>query len=519
MHHASGMDVAPIKDLSEIAAKNNADGVAFGSGIDGRSVTWEEFDRESNRAANGLRKYVSQGDRVAFLCENSLEHTTLWNGALKAGCTVSNLHIRASPNTVTHCIDELRPRVLVVDDRTSQFFEDRIREKISTDLAAVVKIGGARTTYEQSKDDLLAGESSTAPDVRVGERDVAAVLWTSGTTGKPKGWCFTNRGLYLRATTLVDVAEINRTTRQPNVFTPSFAAWYSVTLPALVSSASTYFLSSWDPVDYVKMIEAHELTTGMLVPTMWREILRSDALDEHDTSSLEAVTSAGEVLDTTTLNGLREDLCGVVKNMYAATEAVTTVMMNAELIEERVESVGKPVPGVRMRVIEEGGTYEDVVPQGEVGELAINAPDSPVWAWGDTLQTEESFEDGWWYSGDLGYRDGDGFVYLEGRSDLMILSKGIKVYPAPIEERLNEHPGVEESAIVGVKDEEYGEMVTAYVNRSDPSVTAEDLDEWCLASDALSRMERPREYHFVDDPLPRTATGKLDRLSTKDLDA
>ncbi|GGM61649.1 acyl-CoA synthetase (AMP-forming)/AMP-acid ligase II [Halarchaeum rubridurum] len=517
MQHGSEHDVPAIRDLSAIAAENNPNGTAFGTGVDGRTMTWEEFDRESNRVANGLREYVAQGDRVAMLCQNSLDHVSLWNGALKAGCTVSNLHIRASPNTVQHCIDELRPRVLVVDERTAEFFEERVREKISTDLAAVITLADPQADYEQSKADLIEGQSAAEPDVRVNEDDLAAVLWTSGTTGQPKGWCFTNRALYLRGSTLVDVAEVNRSSRQPNTFTPSFAAWYSVMLPALVSGAETHFLSNWDVETYLDMIEEHELTTGMLVPTMWREILRSDALEEHDVSSLDAITSAGEVLDATTLRNLREKLCSDVKNMYAATESFSTVMQNAELNEERVESVGKPVPGVRLRIVEEGGSYDDVVPQGEVGELVINAPDAPVWAWGNTQKTDASFEDGWWYSGDLGYRSEDGFIYLEGRSDLMILSKGIKVYPAPIEERLNEHPGVEEAAIVGVKDEEYGEKVTAYVNRSDPDVTADDLDDWCIASDNLSRMERPRTYHFVDEPLPRTATGKLDRLSAKQL--
>ena len=515
MHHTSTVDVPRLKQLSSIAAENNADKTAFGNGVDGRAVTWKEFDDESKRVANGFRQYVKQGDRIAFLCENSLEHTTLWNGAQKAGCVGTNLHIRASPDTVTHCIDSLRPRILVVDESTSEFFEERLREKITTDLSAVVSTGEPRTEYEQSIAELTEDAPATEPDVRVREDDVAVIMWTSGTTGKPKGWCFTNRALYLRGSTLVDVLEVNRSTRQPNVFTPSFAAWYSVMLPALISNASTYFHSDWDPEEYLRSIDEKRMTTALLVPTMWREILNLETFDDYDTASLQAITSAGEVLDTNTLERLRADICDVVKNSYAATEGYATVMTNAELKGDRIDSVGKPVPGVQVRIVEEGGSKEDILPAGEVGELAVKAPDCPVWAWERTDKTEEAFEDGWWFSGDLGYRDEDGFLYLEGRSDFLIMSKGIKVYPAPVEERLNEHPGVEESAVVGVEDEEYGERVTAYVHRSDPDLTTEELDEWCLESDNLARMERPRKYHFVDRPLPRTATGKLDRKSTK----
>jgi len=518
MHTTSTVDVPALKDLSRIAAENNPNKLAFANGLDGDAVTWEEFDRQSNRAANAFQDHVGQGDRVAFLCENGLEHTTLLNGALKAGCIVSNLHVRASPNTIKQCVDELRPRVLVVDETMLEFFEERVREKLTTDLSAVVAIGDAGEVADESFDTFVEDQPATEPDVRVSEEDVAVVMWTSGTTGEPKGWCQTNRGLYLRGSTLVSVYEINRPARQPNVFTPSFAAWYSVMLPAMVSGATTVFQPNWDPERYLELIDERELTSALLVPTMWREILNLENFDDYSTESLDVAASAGEVLDATTLNRLRENICERVKNSYAATEAYTTVMTNPELTEERVESVGKPVPGVEVRVVDPDGSYRDVQPTGETGELAVKAPDCPVWAWGQTPKTERSFEDGWWYSGDLGYRDEDGFLYLEGRSDLMIMSKGIKVYPAPVEERLNEHPGVEESAVVGIKDDEYGEKVTAYVYRSDQSVTEEELDEWCLESDELSRIERPREYHFTDGSLPRTSTGKLDRLSLTDED-
>lgn len=516
MHHTSTVEVPPVKDLSSIAAKNNPNKTAFGNSLDGRRVSWKEFDDESNQAANAFREHVAQGDRVALLCENSVEHTTLWNGALKAGCIVSNLHVRASPNTLEYCIDALRPRALIVDENTSEYFEERVRDKITTDLDVIVNTEEAQTEYEHSFDSFLADQPTTEPDVRVREDDTAVVMWTSGTTGKPKGWCHTNRGLYFRGTTVLDVLEVNRSTRQPHVFTPSFAAWYSVVLPALVSGATTFFLSSWAPEDYLRLIDQEELTTALLVPTMWREILNLDSFDEYDVSSLRAITSAGEVLDATTLQRLRENICEIVKNSYAATEAYATVMNNDELEDNRIDSVGKPVPGVQIRIVDRDGTYEDVKPTGAVGEITVKAPDCPVWAWERTEKTEEVFEDGWWHSGDLGYRDEDGFLYLEGRDDFLIMSKGIKVYPTPIEERLNAHPGVNESAVVGVEDEEYGEKVMAYVHPSDTDLTEAELDEWCLESDEIARMERPRTYHFVDEPLPRTATGKLDRKSTKD---
>ena len=516
MHHESTTELPTVNDFSAIAATHNADKVAFGDGIDGRSVTWEAFDTESNRAANAFSQYVSQGDRIAFFCENSIEHTILWNGALKAGAIASNLHVKAAPNTIAYMINTIRPRVIAVDDDTVDFFNERIREKIESDLNVVVSADSSPAENEVPYDEFLADQEETPPDIRVREDDIAVIMWTSGTTGQPKGWCHTHRSLYLRAMVLTDVLELNRSARQPHVFTPSFAAWYSAILPALISGATTYFLQSWDPDRYLALIDEYELTTAMLVPTMWREMVDSPNFDQYEVGSLEAIVSAGEVLTPTTLQRLRDNVCETVRNSYASTEAFSTVMANDELIEERIESVGKPVPGVQIRIIDPDGTYEDELPTDEVGELAVNAPDSPVWAWGRSEKTKEAFEDGWWYSGDLGYKDDEGFLYLEGRTDFMIKSKGIKVYPSPIEERLNAHGDVIESAVVGEEDEEYGQMVVAHVRTDNPDLTAEELDEWCLESDNIARFERPREYRFEREQLPRTATGKLDRLSLTD---
>ncbi|MFC6723845.1 class I adenylate-forming enzyme family protein [Halobium palmae] len=511
MQTPSTIETPAVSELSSIASENNPNRVAFGEGFDGPEVTWEEFDAESNRAAHALREHVAQGDRVAYLSEGSIGHATLWNAGLKAGCIVSNLHVRASPETTRSCIDSLRPRVLVIDRERSEFVEERIYDEITTDLAAVVTIGEARTEYERSYESFLADRPAESPDVRVGPEDVAVIMWTSGTTGEPKGWCHTNRGLLLRATKLAHKKNTTRLTRVPNVFTPSFAAWYSTMLPTMLANGSSYFLRDWDAEAYVRFVQERSLTDAILVPTMWREILRLDGLDEYDLSSLENIESAGETLDSTTLEGLRENICSSVSQSYAATESVGTDITHREMQGERVESVGKPLLGTRIRVVEPGGDPEDVLDPGEVGEVIIRSSDAAVWVWGSSEKTNASFRDDWWYSGDLGYKDEDGYLYIEGRDDDMIISRGIKVFPTPIEERLNAHPGVVEAAVVGVDDEEYGERVTAVVKASDPDLTDDDLDEWCLASDTLSRYERPRRYHFRDDLLPRTASDKLDR--------
>ena len=516
MHLSPTAEMPTIRELSRIAAENNPNRIAYGNGITGREVTWSEFDADSNHAANGFREHVAQGDRIAFLCEGSVEHVTLWNGALKAGCIVSNLHVRESPETTRSCLDSLRPRVLVIDEDRSAFVEEHVYDEISTDLAAVVTTGEPQTEYEQSVASLTAETSATEPDVRVEPDDAAAVIWTSGTTGEPKGWCNTNRGLMLRAMKLAHKKRTTRRTSVPNVFSPSFAAWYSTTLPTMLANGTSYFLPHWDPEEFVECIERRSITNSILVPTMWREVLRLENLDEYDLSSLENIESAGETLDSTTLENLREHVCSSISQAYAATETSGTNIADGEISGDRIESVGKPLLGIQIRVVERGGDPGDVVDPGEIGEVIVKSGDAAVWVWGDSEKTRESFEDGWWYSGDLGYKDEDGYLYIEGRDDNMILSKGLKVFPTPVEERLNAHHDVVEAAVVGVDDAEYGEKVTAVVYRSDPDLTAEELDEWCLDSDKLSGFERPREYRFRDRKLPRTSSDKLDRRTIQE---
>lgn len=500
----------PVRELSSIAAENNPSRTAFGNGIDGRTVTWRAFDRESNRAANAFRGHTAQGDRIAFLCEPSVEHATLWNAGLKAGCVVSNLLTRTAPNTLRSCLDSLKPRVLVVDEGRSSFLEEHAYDS-SPYVDAVVTTGEPRTDYERPMGTFTDGESDSEPDVQVGETDVAVVQWTSGTTGTPKGWCLTNRALILRGYKLACKKRFSRRTRVANVFTPAFSAWIATAIPAMFANASVFFLRPWDPERYLELVQERGLTSTNLVPTMWREILRVEDFDEYDLDSFETIEVGGETLDRTTLGRLRERICDSVTQSYAATEVLGTSITEAEMVGERIDSVGKPLMGTRIRVVERGGAPDDVVEPGEIGEVIVKGSDAAVWMWGDSERTAEAFTEGWWYSGDLGYKDEDGYLYIEGRDDDMILSKGIKVFPTPVEERLNAHPDVVEAGVVGLADDEYGERVTAYIVPSDPDLAEGELDEWCLESDDLARIERPRAYHFTDGTLPRTATGKLDR--------
>lgn len=496
----------PIGALSTINAENNPDGLAFADNS-GNEITWRAFEEHAERVAGALSEYVRHGDRVGFLCESTVDTAVVWTGAVKAGAITSFAHTQSAPETIRYTIDQLRPAVLVIHEEYSEFVNDRIREQMKTEPVVVV-IGDANYDYEQSLAEFVAKRDASVPDTYLREDDIAAVIWTSGTTGDPKGWCHSYRNLVMKAGDRGVI--IDRTATRMSQTMPSLGGWYKSVIGTLLSASSLVFLGDWEPERWARFVEEYGVTHGSMVPSMWREVLDLN-LDVYDLSTLENVLCIGEKVEPTTLGRIREEICEDVTNAYASTEVDVSLLESDEFTEDRLASVGKPSGGTRVRIIEENADPDDTLPADEVGEIIVKGPDRPVWAWQGSKVVDEEFTDGWWYSGDLGYKDEEGFLYLEGRKDFMIKTKGVKVFPSPIEGVLNDYPGVEEAVVIGIEDMKFGEKVTAVVKRSDHSVTAEDLNERCLESDAIARFERPREYRFVEFEVPRTPSQKIDR--------
>lgn len=501
-----------VNELSAQNAAKNQRGIAFEDGDE--SVTWDEFERRSLRTANGFLEYVSKGDRVAYYCDSSVRHAQYVNGALKAGCIVTNLHTSSSAHSLRHCLRETRPRVVVVDEALAGDLAEKLDEDTHKSISTIVVLGEATREDEESATEFLRGATTETPDVIVNEDDIVVIGWTSGSTGVPKGWCHTNRSMYLKGMELGTRPGFDRTGQILTVNKPSFLVWFSLFTKSMLGCESTYYLQEWDPERWLDIVEERGITQSTLVPTMWRDVLDVDP-ESYDLSSLRMITSTGEKLSPATLRGLRDRICNNISQTYGSTEIHSTVLYNDELTEDRIESVGKPQAGTVVRIVEPDGPLDEELPPNETGEIVVHSPDCPVWAWGDSETTAEEFEDGWWRSGDLGYKDEEGFLYIEGRSDFMIKSMGVKIMPAAIEEALSEHPKVKNAIVVGVPDEEYGERVTAIVDGSEDRPTEEELDQWCLDSERVADHERPRAYYMVDT-VEKTSSGKVDRLATMD---
>jgi len=465
---------------------------------------------------------VRKGDRIALLMLPSTSHLIALFGAIELGAIPASLHVRESEAVLGAVLEHLSPRVLVYEYALSE-------RAASLRKRAPLITGGICAVSEATRPDRLsAGEDPLVPrdlehfeldfdPMPIAPDDTAVIALSSGTTGIPKGVMHTHRTQMASARSGADILELNPDSSIINLFSTAFIGWYNCTLPFLNAAAKIVFMSQWDPAQFLDRIVTERISICFLVPTMWRMLLRH-GVDQHDLSSVRKAGYAGEPMDTGTMARIREQVCPDIINTYGTTEtgcwAGCTVMYPEDYTDaSKMASVGRPAADVEIRIIKPGGSTKDILPPGEQGELLIRGPSVARQIWDQPEITRRVFRGPWWHSGDMGSIDADGYVYLHGRLDDMIISGGINVLPTQVEDAILTHPAVSECVVIGLPDAEWGQRITAFVIRKD-EVSEAELTAHVEASD-LSSYKRPREYRFVAD-LPRGNTGKVNRRKLRE---
>ena len=467
---------------------------------------------------------VRKGDRVALLMPPSTAHFVALFGSIELGAIPVALHVRESEAILAALLQRLSPRVLVYDGAFAERAQ-QLRRLAPWVTGAVRAVSGITPEDARSgagdpviPDDLAHHPLDFEP-MPIAPDDAAVIALSSGTTGIPKGVLHTHRTLLASARLGSGYVAAHAGAVHINTFTTAFIGWYNCTLPFLYGGAKIFFLSRWDTREYLHTIERERATACFLVPTMWRMLLRELAAIPCDLSSLELVGYAGEPMDTRTMEQIRARICPRIVNTYGTTESGSwggcTVMLPEDYATtDRIESVGRAGHEVEIRVIRPGGPVDETLPPQHEGEIVISGPSVASQIWEQPELARRIFDGRWWRSGDMGRLDEEGYLFLKGRVDDMIISGGINVFPGEVEEAVLSHPGVSECAVIGLPSEEWGQQITAFVIRAG-DVTADDLAEH-IADSALAGYKRPREYRFVDE-LPRGNTGKVSRKLLKDL--
>jgi acyl-CoA synthetase (AMP-forming)/AMP-acid ligase II len=500
--------------LGETLARNarkcpDVEGIIFRD----KRVTFRELDERVNRLANALLlRGMKKGDNIGLLMPNSKEMLEIFFAAAKIGVVNVPVNIRLSPPEIAHILNNARVKLL--------FFRENFMgaiEKIKGDLPLIEeyiiidKVGdGIYKNYEE----VLSTGHPIRPEVRLRGDDDAFIIYTAGTTGKPKGAILTHKNLVVNAMTTIQETAFSLP-RRPDLplidqkvmsITPFFHIAGILSVVKNMVSLTPMVIEDFDPVRLLKAIEAERVTYLFLVPAMWLLVLNHPDFKKYDVSSLRTAAYGADI----TPNALKERILEAFPNagLYEAfgqTEmTATAVFMKHQDALRKEGSVGLPFFNVEVRVVDD---HMKDVGVNEVGEIVYRGPGLFKGYYQNPEETKKAFEGGWFHSGDLVRRDEEGFIYVVDRKKDMIISGGENIYSAEIEAVLLTHPKIREAAVIGVPDPKWGEAVKAFVVlEPGKKATAEEIIEFCLEN--LARFKRPKFVEFIP-ALPRSATGKV----------
>ncbi len=488
----------------------------FNVGAPRRDVTWSELEERTNRLANALRSRlrVEKGERVALLVANRPEVVEVMGGVTKAGAVYVGLNFRLGPTELDQIVENASPRLLFTDtEHLPQTTE--VAEKYGLDVWDIDSPAYA---------DLLADASSSPPSslAEVHSHDDFCIVYTSGTTGRPKGVLFDHARVLQHAAVAALEYEIAHGSRYL-LQIPHNSSVNITIVPVLMMGASLGFRDSrsFEPVGFAETVQSSGVTHSFLVPTQLMRLL--DQLPSERDGLLSGLVTLGYGSSPISPERLAE-LVGrfgnVFNQLYGMAEIASIGTMlrkedHARGLAERPEllaSCGQPSYAVSVRVVDE---ERRDVPRGERGEVIFGGPYTMKGYYRDPQRTAESLRDGWMHSGDVAEVDDEGFIYIVDRIKNLIIRGGLNIAPTEIENVLYRHPAVLECSVVGIPDPDWGEAILAAVAlKEGKTAAAEELIRHCRASE-LTSIKTPERVVFMDS-LPKNAVGKIAKAEIRD---
>jgi long-chain acyl-CoA synthetase len=478
------------------------------------SRTYAELDAGANRLARALHEAgLRPGDAIALVCRNRPEFAEVHAAAARSGLRLTPVNWHLTGAEMAYIIDDCEAKAIVADAAFAAAVADaaEANERLLVRLAVSGVIRGF-----SSYDDAVAGANPAPLDEPVLGR---SMLYTSGTTGRPKGVDRQPRplaesALYQRifAAAAMQPGDVHLCTGPLYHAAPLS---FSLALP-LLYGMTVVAMDGWEAAETLRLIEAHRVTHTHVVPTMFHRLLAlpEEVRAAHDASSLRFVLHGAAPCPVEVKQRTIDWLGPVVFEYYAATEGGGTFVDSHEWVA-KPGTVGKPVEDDLIRIYDD---RDEQLPAGEIGTVFIRATSSPFRYFKDEAKTESAYRGDYFTLGDHGYLDEDGYLFLTGRIAELIISGGVNIYPAEVDAALLTHPAVADAGTIGVPDEDWGERVVAVVELKPdfaPSATlADELVAWCR--DRLAHFKCPRSIEFVA-ALPRHDNGKLYRRRLREM--
>ncbi len=473
--------------------------------------TWGEVQGRVARLAGALRRLGLQpGDRVAILMLNGHRYLELYYAVPWAGGAVMPLNIRLSPLELLAQVTDGEPTFVVVDDTFV-----RVTANLGNQMASVrsvIHAGDGTAPQGTISFEALVAEGPVVEDADVGGDEVYGLFYTGGTTAASKGVMLTHTNIVVNAYNIALGVGYGPSDIYLHAAPMFHLADSANTFAVTMTGAAHAFIAAFDPARWTEAVETHRVTTALLVPTMINAIVNWPGLGQRDLASLRHIVYGAAPISKSLLAAAREKLTCEFQQGYGMTELspVITLLPPVDHVLEgptshRIKAAGVPVPNADVVVLDE---QDQPVPRGTIGEVCARGPIVMKGYWRKPEETARAIRGGFMHTGDLGYMDDDGYVYLVDRAKDMIVSGGENVYCVEVEAALYAHPAVLEAAVFGIPDERLGEQVHAAVVLKDgQAVPPEELIAHCR--NAIAGYKCPKAITIHAEPLPKSGAGKI----------
>ena len=471
-----------------------------------RQITYSELNSRVNQLAHGLLSMgLRKGDSVAIMVGNRVEHLEILFATAKIGALAIPLDIKWKALELGSVVSFFKPSVLILQQECVEEFEEA---KANRDLSFVQPVVISDLSYGG----LLNGQSAAEPSTQVSEDDPFAVMLTSGTTGFPKGCLVTHRTFVFHCINNAIEKGLGVHDRALLASPLYFNAGRSFTLGIIYYGGTMFLHERFDAEEVLKTVEREKITYMGAVPTMCERMLQVPAIENYDTSSLRCLAITGGKVHEPVLQSLRKQITPNIYRTYASTDSGQMAISKPADMDSKPLAAGMPVWCVDLRIVDD---ESNPVAVNQIGEIVCQSPLATLGYYMNPEATNASFRDGWFYTGDLGYFDEEGYLFVVGRKKDMVKSGGISVYPLEIEGVLYKHPDVVEAAVIGVPDSQWGEAVKAVVVLKERSTAhGEELMWFC--KEQLASYKVPKSVDIVSS-LPHTEVGKVNKVKLKEM--
>lgn len=476
-----------------------------------QTVSYGEVDRLTNQLANGLLSLgVGRGHRVAILGENSLEHLLLFMACSKTGSVAVSLNYRLAPAELAFILGDADTRVLLMLDNGLQDTLEALRGQLPAGLELLT--GNADDGIEWNT--FLRQQPDTPPGVTVSQKDALLQLYTSGTTGNPKGVVSTHDNVLALCTMNTTLMPDRPNAGMANLIcAPLFhIGGVGSVLISIYGGLATILHRSFDPAAVVDDIEKYPVNSMFMVPAMIMAVLTLPGIEQRNFSNLKQIYYGASPISESVLRRALAVFAADFVQMYGMTETTGTVV-NLSAADhvlalagrpELLASCGRPSVGAELKIMDPDG-HE--VACGEVGEIWVKSDANLQSYYNLPEETAKNLTDGWVHTGDAGYVDAEGYLYLKDRIKDMVVSGGENIYPVEVENAIANHPSVLDVAVIGIPNETFGESLLAFVVlRDGAAMNAHELVEFCR--DKIAGYKIPRQLEIISE-MPRNPSGKI----------